>query len=1049
MDAVITKPEWQYHPSHSPGRSEFTCTGTCRMHGRLVDASGRGRSKAEARMAAAQVLVERVRNMPPPTGEPPGLVPPPRRAPGEQHGSHAASWPRPATGPHTTPDAGDTVSLPTASDVAVEALATGCALTVDSDRDGVRFLIYRPDGRPMPHLPLPDPMHPAIRDLALGHAAGARRASVTCWVLPLSAAVPALVPTLPAGAHPSARAWAAAARLGLELIAARALYPTLDDDDRDTWCLATHNGPARQTLRDITDAMPPHAHCRAVPNSPNDPLHIDTADEAVDAFLRALADHMLRPPGAPVLFGAGPFTNPGPGDAQHLRPWTDAVEDTLDPAPPPGLHLHVQPPDGTDAATGTLRATLLLQLEHRDHPVPAHDVWSGHHHPDARHLRARTRRALRRIADGWGPAERLAAQPAPAVVRLTASEAVRLAEAPPANLTISWPADMIGALTARTVVGIRSGSGPTRLGLAELLDFRWELALHGRTLTDAEMDSLAEAARPLVRLRGTWILVDDASTQRAAHPHLAPLEPVDALGAALTGSVTIDGHMYPCAPADGLAELVATLRAATSDAHPVPLPDTLAAELRTYQHRGLTWLARVTGLGYGACLADDMGLGKTVTTIALALHRRATGISTGPTLVVARTSVVTNWIREIRRFAPATPVIAYHGPGRTLADLTPDTIVVTTYGIVQRDTALTDISWDLILADEAQSIKNPSSAAARRLREVRARARVAITGTPIENRTDELWALMDWTNPGLLGTRTTFRARYGRHAERDTTGDAARRLGLLVGPFLLRRLKTDPGIAPELPDKLHERHIVRLTREQGALYEAAVRETMAAITESAGIARHGLVVRLLTALRQICNHPAHYLKEPGPDTPGATQHFAARSAKLAALDDVLDQITACGESTLIFTSYVAMGRLLDAHLRARGLAPNLLHGGTPPTARQRMIDDFQAGGTRVLILSVKAAGAGLNLTQATHVVHYDQQWNPAVEDQATDRAHRIGQRRAVTVHHLVAEATLEDRIADLLHHKRALADAILATDNRTVTDLTDQELVELVTLGTP
>jgi SNF2 family DNA or RNA helicase len=638
-------------------------------------------------------------------------------------------------------------------------------------------------------------------------------------------------------------------------------------------------------------------------------------------------------------------------------------------------------------------------------------------------------------------------------VSITLREALALAATSPgdladsAGLRIQWPPGLTDALTTRTVVGTRSAPAGTRLGLAQLIDFRWQLALHGQTLTETEMDFLAEAARPLVRLRDTWLLLDDTTAHRAAHRHLADLTSTVALGAALTGTVSVDGTTYPCDPADGFAQLVGALRTDQADGALVPVPPGLRAELRYYQHRGLAWLARITDLGYGAVLADDMGLGKTLTSIALALHRRQAG-SRQPTLVVARASLVTNWVREIRRFAPDTPVIAYHGPDRTLNGLTPDTIVVTTYGILQRDTTdLTAIGWDLVLADEAQSVKNPATAAARRLRELTTAARVAITGTPVENRLDELWAIMDWANPGLLGTRRAFRTRFGRDAERDTSGEAARQLGRLIAPFLLRRLKSDPGIAPELPPKVHSQQIVQLTREQAALYEAAVRETLDTIRTAFGITRRGLVVRLLTTLRQICNHPAHYLRQPGPEHPADAVKFAARSAKLTALDDRLDQITACGESPLIFSSYVAMGHLLHAHLTARGHTPAFLHGATSIKARQTIVDDFQAGRTNALILSVKAAGVGLNLTRATHVVHYDQQWNPAVEDQASDRAHRIGQRRTVTVHHLVSEATLEDRITALLQHKRALTDAVLTSGESAFADLDDHDLAQLVALG--
>ncbi|MFJ5104406.1 DEAD/DEAH box helicase [Streptomyces sp. NPDC088554] len=1043
LDRIITKPEWEFEPTGTPKAPAFLCVGHCHLRGGAVRSTGRGRSKADARMAAGAALLELVRARMDPADTPAAEDPSPAPAPGVRA-------------------------------AAAGALRDGCALTLTTDPAGgrVELLLYRPDGGAMPAAALPPPMARSVRELALagdGGGTGVRRASVTGWSLPLPAALGTLLAltrqrTAP---HPSATAWAAAARLGLRMVSARLVHPALGDDGRGTWRPGPFTGRDREIRDHLAGAMPPHAHCQLLPAgrdatpgsgpgsvsySGTDEPRIPTVEHALDAFLNALTEDLLHTPGAPALFGGHPFTAPGHTPHPGLRQWADALEDHLDPGPPPRLVLNVEPPTDADATAGRLRVTLLMSPDHGEtEPVPARDLWSGGHPgADTPATCRRARRLLRRAAVVWAPAERLAARPYPVETPLTVTEAVQLHTAGRdglAGVEVRWPPGMTDALTTGTVVGARSAPAGARLGLAQLLDFRWQLALNGQVLTDAEMDALAEAARPLVRLRGTWVLVDPATARRAAHRDLDPLNGIEALGAALSGSVSVRGTTYVCTPAGAFAELVTTLRTDTADDGLLPVPDGLSARLRSYQHRGLTWLARLLALGYGGCLADDMGLGKTLTAISLILHRRETG-ATRPTLVIARASLVTNWTREIGRFAPGTPVLAFHGPGRDLAALTPTTIVVTTYGILQRDAdVLAATAWDLVVADEAQSVKNPATAAARRLRELTCDARLAMTGTPVENRLDELWAIMDWVNPGLLGTRSAFRDRYGRAAERDTGGAAARQLGRLVSPFLLRRLKSDPGIAPELPDKVHSQRIVQLTREQAALYEAAVRETLHTIQHTTGIARHGLVVRLLTTLRQICNHPAHYLKQSAPELPAEAPKFAARSAKLTALDELLDQIAACGESVLVFTSYVEMGHLLRAHLTARGPAPDFLHGQTPIGARQTMVDDFQAGRTRVLILSVKAAGVGLNLTAAGHVIHYDQQWNPAVEDQATDRAHRIGQRRTVTVHRLISEATLEDRIAALLAHKRALTEAVLTSGENALADLDDEELRRLVTLG--
>ncbi|MFF8658748.1 DEAD/DEAH box helicase [Streptomyces huasconensis] len=703
-------------------------------------------------------------------------------------------------------------------------------------------------------------------------------------------------------------------------------------------------------------------------------------------------------------------------------------------------------------------AAAVVQVHSLADPSLVTDVpglWAGADHFGPR-ARVDTLLALRRAARVWPPLARLLERPRPDVLPLSEEELYDLLGSAAgrlgaAGVAVHWPRELTRGLTATAVVRPAPGTAADNFDFfktEELLQFRWQLAFGdqpGDPLTDAELDLLAEAHRPVVRLRDRWVLVDPELVRKARKRDLGLLDPVDALSVALTGTAEVDGEQVPAVPVGALAKLRERV---TDDLGTIAQPPGLHATLRDYQLRGLAWLDRMTSLGLGGCLADDMGLGKTITLIALHLHRA----HPAPTLVVCPASLLGNWQREIERFAPGVPVRRFHGAGRTLAGLTGG-FVLTTYATMRTSAPeLAAQPWGMVVADEAQHVKNPHAATAKALRTIPSPARVALTGTPVENNLSELWALLDWTTPGLLGPLKAFRARHARLVEGgDPTGtgaddEALARLSRLVRPFLLRRKKSDPGIAPELPPKTETDHPVTLTREQTSLYEAVVRETLARIEASDGIARRGLVMKLLMALKQICNHPAQYLK----DGMLTTRSGRARSGKLELLDELLDTILTESESAgavLIFTQYVEMARLLETHLAARGIPTQLLHGGTPVARREEMVDRFQSGEVPVFLLSLKAAGTGLNLTRAGHVIHYDRWWNPAVEEQATDRAYRIGQTQPVQVHRLITEGTVEDRVAELLAAKRALADAVLGEGGESaLTELSDAELADLVAL---
>ncbi len=594
--------------------------------------------------------------------------------------------------------------------------------------------------------------------------------------------------------------------------------------------------------------------------------------------------------------------------------------------------------------------------------------------------------------------------------------------------------------------------GPAGLTLERAIAFDWELALGDQPLSREEFEKLADLKVPLVQIRGQWVEVRPEQLQKA----LNFLQQREA--ASLTGELSLaEGLKLALAPektaglpvthvsAEGwFNDLLHQMADQTQLKSLNPPPD-FVGTLRHYQITGFSWLVFLRQFGLGACLADDMGLGKTPQTIAYLLHQR-THNGRKPALVVCPTSVVSNWQHELARFAPDLRVLIHHGAARKKEKLARQAarydIVITSYALLHRDEKhLKEVAWGEVILDEAQNIKNPDTKQARAARGLPAEHRLALTGTPIENRLTEVWSIFQFLNAGYLGSEEAFHSTFARPIERMQDPDATQRLKALVAPFILRRLKTDPNVITDLPVKNEMKVFCNLTREQATLYEAVVKDSLRRIEEADGVQRRGIILATLMKLKQVCNHPTQFLDDGS--------ELAERSGKLNRLAEMLEEVHAVKERVLIFTQFAAMGRLLKSYLETTlGDEALFLYGSTSAKARTAMIDCFQTDphGPLVFILSIKAGGPGLNLTRANHVFHFDRWWNPAVENQATDRAFRIGQTRNVQVYKFLCAGTVEERIDEMIERKQALAASIVGMSEAWVTEMTTDQLRELFTL---
>jgi len=763
----------------------------------------------------------------------------------------------------------------------------------------------------------------------------------------------------------------------------------------------------------------------------------DEFHDALDELTRSLGRHRLRLAGEPVVRGRVRLTLPD--DA--LDPWLVELE-LVDDADP-GRWCTAE-----DVWNGTPRAIDLAGTESRL-SVLSDEITS----------------LVTAITDVPGLSD-LGDQHEPSDVELDLEQADDFLDIAPHELQrlgieLLGPEHLVRAKVTLRGAASESPKDDRNAKFSKEALVEWNAIIDDTPISAADLARAETAGTTLMRAGHRWVRIDPAGLRRARallDEHLATKSQIGAIDllrlsaghspdgetqvelVAAEHADQIDDDDVDASPLD--EQWVRSLLDGLPDEHLEEVTESSAfhGELRHYQRRGLAWMQFLAKVGLGGCLADDMGLGKTATALAHLVERP------GPHLVVCPLSVVHNWEAESHRFTPGQTVVVHHGAGRHqgesgLFGLADADIVITTYGLLPRDLdALGAIDWTTVVLDEAQMVKNARTKAAKAVRQLKASQKIALTGTPVENRLSELWAILDACNPGLLGSQQGFREQFATAIERHNDPEVTARLRRLTQPFVLRRTKADRHLLPDLPDKIEQIAYAQLTREQATLYQKIVDQLLTDAKDLEGMQRRGRVLAALTRLKQVCNHPAHALKDGS--------RLAGRSGKLNRFDELVDELFDLGERALIFTQFREMGDLLQRHVNERfAVDAPFLHGGVTSAGRQRMVADFQNGvGSPLLLVSLKAGGTGLNLTAASQVIHYDRWWNPAVEDQATDRAWRLGQQRTVNVHKLVCQGTVEERIGQVIDEKRAIADAVVGTGEAWLTELSTDDLAQLVVL---
>ena len=893
------------------------------------------------------------------------------------------------------------------------------------------------------------------------------------------------------------RYWSHLTRWCLDLLARGKFIPVVSADRKGTiatWQLLLDSAVDQTRLKDFCDRIP--QICRSYPTpTPKkaSPLKIDlptSADPLIRNFLETLVDAQVRSTAANNQLPANaPLSKDIP-----VREWLEALSET-DPhfeSTPTGIvrlndaintwtaplqnlaevegyrtcFTLTPPPEGD---TNWALQYGLQAIDEEGFQIHADIIWQNP--TDQLSYKGREidspqetlLAGLGRATRLYEPIKETLVEQSPTQKILDPIEAYQFIKAAVWRLQdsgfgVTLPENLVDPSKGASRLGLQiSATAPPkqqRLGLQSLLNFKWDLSVGGQILTKAEFDDLITQGTPLVEVNGQWIELRPQDVRAAKdffdkRKGQTKISVEEALRISTGDNQLIDKLPVVKFDASGkLDDLITTMTTGNQSLAEISEPEGFEGQLRPYQAKGVSWLSFLEQWGLGACLADDMGLGKTVQLIAFLLYLKQENALGGPVLLVCPTSVLTNWQREVQKFGPDLQSLIYHGDKRPkgsalLKAVEKLDLVITSYTLAQRDlNDLKRVEWRGMVLDEAQNIKNPTAKQSIAVRDIESEFRIALTGTPVENRLSELWAIMDFLNPGYLGPLNFFKRRFATPIEKYGDTDSLKTLRSLVQPFLLRRLKTDRTIIQDLPDKQEMTVFCGLTPEQARLYQKVVDDNLEEIDDATGLQRRGMILGLLVKLKQICNHPAQYLKQ---ETLGKYR----RSGKLQRLDEMLEEAIAEGDRALIFTQFAEWGKLLARHLEHRlGTESMFLYGSTSQAKREEMVDRFQLdpNGPKVFILSLKAGGVGLNLTRANHVFHFDRWWNPAVENQATDRAFRIGQTKNVQVHKFVCTGTLEERINDMINSKKALAEQVVGAGEQWLTELDTDQLRNLLLL---